>query len=179
MTDSPTKPERHDDGSKVRSTHYALEIVFLGLIFLVVLVAFAEAFTYKLVSSRTPFVIMVPLLVLILYHAIRLLRGDVWRELQFHLSAAVTGRYKPFNKLAALAATFFGLGAIILVFGHAVGIFTFMLFLMNVLGREKLMLSLIVSAVATALIVLLFEKGFNIELYRGLLFRYMAGYKVF
>jgi hypothetical protein len=53
------------------------------------------------------------------------------------------------------------------------------LFLMNVLGREKLMLSLIVSAVATALIVLLFEKGFNIELYRGLLFRYMAGYKVF
>ena len=168
MTNLPSEPERHDDGSKVKSTHYALEIVFLGLMFLVVLAAFAEAFSYKLVSSRTPFVIMVPLLVLILFHAARIMSGDAWRELQFHVRGAVAGQYKPFNKLAALAATVFGLGA-----------FTFMLFLMRVLGREKLMLSLIVSAVATALIVLLFEKGFNIELYRGMIFRYMAGYKVF
>jgi hypothetical protein len=179
MTDTPPKSEHHEDGSKVRSTSYALETVFLGLMFFVIMAALFEAFSYKLVSSRTPFVIMVPLLALIVFHAARLLSRDVWQELKFHLRSAVRGQYNAFNKLAALAATFFGMGAIIVVFGHAIGIFTFMVFLMKVLGREKLLLSLIVSSVATGIIILLFEKGFNIELYRGLIFRFMAGYKIF
>lgn len=179
MSDSKEKVRRHEDGSRVKSTSYALEIVFLGFIFLVVLAAFGEAFRYKFVSSRTPFVIMVPLLILIAVHAIRLLSGDAWKEVKFHLGAAVAGRYATFNKLTGLAASFVALGAIIYVFGHAIGIFVFMLFLMKVMGREKLGLSLIVAVVATAVIWILFEKGFNIELYRGLVFRYFAGYRVF
>ena len=58
--------ERHDDGSRVRKPTYAVEVCFLVVMFGVVFAAFIEAFNYKLVSSRTPFVIMVPLLGLIL-----------------------------------------------------------------------------------------------------------------
>ena len=179
MSDPSKKVQRHEDGSRVKSTSYALEICFLAFVFVVVLAAFIEAFNYKLVSSRTPFVIMTPLLILVVWHGVRLMNPDAWREVKFHAGSAISGRYPLFNKLVGLSLAFVALGMIIYAFGHYIGIFAFMLFLMKVMGKEKLLLALIVSAVATGVIFVLFEKGFNIELYRGLLFRYMAGYRVF
>ena len=92
---------------------------------------------------------------------------------------ALRGGYPVFNKLAVLTACFIGLGLIIWIFGHYIGIAVFMFVLMYGLGGERIGLALVVTAVATAVIWGLFEHGFNIELYRGLLFRYLAGYRVF
>jgi hypothetical protein len=36
-----------------------------------------------------------------------------------------------------------------------------------------------VAAVATLTIYVLFEEFFNIDLYRGLIYRYFAGYRIF
>ena len=179
MSEPKKTTRRHSDGSRVKSTSYALEIIFLAFVFILVFAAFIEAFSYKLVSSRTPFVIMVPLLILIVVHGVRLMGGDAWREVRFHLGETVRGRYPTFYKLFGLSLSFVVLGVIILIFGHFIGIFVFMVYLINVMGKEKLKLALIISVVATAVIFLLFEKGFNIELYRGLVFRYMAGYRIF
>ena len=171
--------ERHDDGSRVRKPTYAVEVCFLVVMFGVVLAAFIEAFNYKLVSSRTPFVIMVPLLGLIIWHATRLLKGDAWREVKFHIASALSGHYKAFSKLTKLTLAFVALWLTILFLGHYIAIAAFMVFSMYVMGGERLKLALVVGAVATVVIYALFEHGFNIELYRGLFFRYLAGYRDF
>jgi hypothetical protein len=53
-----------------------------------------------------------------------------------------------------------------------------MFFLMYLVAEEKLSLSLIVSISVTVIIYLLFELLFNIELYRGLIYRIWAGYGI-
>ena len=57
--------DRPQDSGDDHADLLTLEICFLGLVGLVVVAAFIEALGYKLVSSRTPFVIMAPLLILI------------------------------------------------------------------------------------------------------------------
>ena len=157
----------------------ALEVIFLGAVGLVVLAAFITAFRYKLVSSRTPFVIMVPLLALIGVQAQRLLRQGAARHLAPHLRAAFAGDHAAFGKLWRLAAAFLGLMLVIVVFGHMIGIVAFMLLLTLGMARERPLTGVLVTAGAALAIFLLFEYGFGIGLYRGLLFRWLAGYHDF
>ncbi|MDO7733974.1 MAG: hypothetical protein MUQ04_09260, partial [Paracoccaceae bacterium] len=51
-----------------------LEIAFLGAVLIMVLAALWAAFGYKIVSARTPFVIMAPLILLIILQFWRLFR---------------------------------------------------------------------------------------------------------
>lgn len=175
MVADPLRPEGVRKGSRI----HALEIVFLSAVGLIVLAAFFEAFTYKLVSSRTPFVIMVPLLLLIGFQAYRLARAGALLEVRYHVGSALRGRYEAFGKLWALGGSIVGLAATIFVLGHYIGIGGFVLYLMRVLAREKLLLSLLVAAGTVAAIYGVFELGFNVRLYRGLVFRWMMGYRDF
>ena len=63
-TTRPDEPERATSTSGAAARR-SLEICFLAFVGILVLMAFAQAISYELVSSRTPFVIMVPLLILI------------------------------------------------------------------------------------------------------------------
>jgi hypothetical protein len=58
--------------------------------------------------------------------------------------------------------------------GHYIGISVFMFVLMRWIAKEKLWLSLAIAAGVTLLIFVLFEYGFNIELYRGYLFKLLS-----
>jgi hypothetical protein len=49
---------------------------------------------------------------------------------------------------------------------------------MNMVAEEKLSASLIIPTVVTVIIYMLFEHLFNIELYRGLIFRIWMGYGI-
>jgi hypothetical protein len=60
--------------------------------------------------------------------------------------------------------------------GHYVGISVFMLFLLRRLSKESWLLSLAITIGITVIIYLLFEHGFNIELYRGYFFRFLLPY---
>lgn len=179
MSDPVEPARRQGEAAKPGFAVFALEVCFLLFLFLVVLAAFIEAFQYAFVSARTPFVIMVPLLALIAFQGLRLTRGDQLLAVVRIAVDAVSGRNPAFNKLFALSLSFVGLALMIEVFGHYIGIGVFMFFLMRVMGKEKLQLSLIVAVIATAVIYFMFEKGFHIELYRGLFFRYLQGYHDF
>ncbi len=157
----------------------ALEICFLIFLFVVVGAAFIQAFGYEFVSARTPFVIMVPLLGLIVFQGVQLLKSHNILLAVRYVTEGLSGRYTTVNKLLGLSASFVGLAVTIEIFGHYIGIGAFMFFLMRVMGKEKLVLSAVISIVATAVIYLMFEMGFHIELYRGLFFRYLAGYHDF
>ena len=60
--------------------------------------------------------------------------------------------------------------------GHYVGVATFMYILLNVISKESKLLSALVSTGVTAILYVLFEIGFNIELFRGLIYNLLSGY---
>ena len=156
-----------------------LEIVFLSFVGLVVVAAFIEALSYKLVSSRTPFVIMVPLLILIVIHARRLYGVREKAHFSERISAAFAGRMPSLNKVVAFSLWMALMLVVILGVGHYIGIFLFCFILMYMVEKERLVLALIVAAVTTLLLFVLFEFAFNVDMYRGLFFRWMAGYRDF
>lgn len=156
-----------------------LEICFLALVGVVVLAAFLEALSYQLVSSRTPFVIMVPLAILLVFHARRLAKHRAEADFGHRLKLALSGELPAFNKVVAMSGWLLALLAMVIVLGHYAGIAIFAFVLMRVLGRQELRLSLVVTAVATFMLFLIFEIGFDVELYRGLIFRYLTGYRDF
>lgn len=170
---SPSKAR--DDKSNL----YTLEICFLGLVGLVVVVAFFQALTYKLVSSRTPLVIMAPLFILIGIHAFRLWRRRGAHDVGARLSAALAGKTLQFSKVIGISVWMIGLVGFIMALGHYAGIFLFCLILMRFLAREKWGLTIAVAAATTFFIFGVFEFVFNIELYRGLIVRYFLGFRDF
>ncbi|MHA6344362.1 hypothetical protein [Roseivivax sp. CAU 1761] len=156
-----------------------LEIVFLGFIGLVVLVAFVQALGYELVSSRTPFVIMVPLFVLILVQARRLWGDRDRAAFGERMARVLGGRNVTLNKVLGFSGWMLGLLAAVMAIGHFAAIFGFCVVLMRGLARESWKLTLLVSVATLVAIFLIFEIGFNVELYRGLLIRYFMGYRDF
>ena len=184
MTDAP-KPVPDEEapargaGEAQLANRLTLEICFLLVIGIVVVAAFFEALTYKLVSSRTPFVIMVPLFVLIVIHARRLFRVRKHADFIHRLKLAMEGSVPAFNKVVAMSGWMAALLAMIMVLGHYAGILIFGFILMRLVAKESLVMSLAVTVITTALIFVLFEIGFNVELYRGLVWRYFAGYRDF
>lgn len=174
-----TDPEKAVRKRHPRGHLYALEILFLAFIAVFVLIAFSEALTYKLVSSRTPFVIMAPLAILIVIHGVRLWRVREDFRPGARIREALSGSNKSLNSVLGISAWMLGMVAMILVLGHYAGIFLFCMILMRHLAGEKWMLALAVAAGATFFIFLVFEYLFNIDLYRGLIIRYFLGFRDF
>ncbi len=174
-----TPPEIEAEAERAHANRFALEVCFLGLVGVVVVAAFLEALSYQLVSSRTPFVIMAPLFVLILVHARRLWLERRGTHVGGHIRAALGGASVHFSKVVGLAAWLVGLMAMIVTIGHYAAIAIFAYVLMGPVARERRRLSLAVAVGTTVVLFLLFEYAFNIELYRGLIVRYFLGYRDF
>jgi hypothetical protein len=144
-----------------------------------VLLAFIEATSYELVSSRTPFVIMVPLLLLIGFQWLRLWRSADRRGMGDRLAWALKGGSRTFHKVLGMCGLFAALMAGILVAGHVLATFLFIVGLTRGLARERWKVSLLVALGTVGLLYLLFEYGFNVTLYPGLVARYFMGYRDF
>ena len=160
-------------------SHATLEFCFSLFVGIVVLAAFISSLTYDFVSARTPIVILIPLLIL---SVVQIKRAWNAVSAELNLKADLVNIFSLKNKEFNGIAGFFGwmifLLILIFVTGHYVGMAVFMFFLMYLVAEEKLLLSLIISVVVTIIIYMLFEHLFNIELYRGLIFRIWAGYGI-
>jgi hypothetical protein len=156
-----------------------LELIFSLFIGLLVVSAFISSLMYDFVSARTPLVILTPLLILSglnIKRAWSNASGNI--EIKSDLVNIFQFKNKEFNGVASFLGWMVFLLGLIYVTGHYVGIAVFMFFLIYLVAEEKLSLSLIVSIVVTVIIYMLFEHLFNIELYRGLIFRIWAGYGI-
>lgn len=162
-----------------RANMLTLEIVFLVAIGLVVLASFFEALTYQLVSARTPFVIMVPLFALIAIHGVRLYRRREQADVGDRLKLALAGGIQGLNKVVLVTLSLVVMLLIIVAFGHFIGLGALCFFLMWKLGGVPFGRSVLVMLGTLVAIYLIFELAFDLELYRGLLFRWMAGYRDF
>jgi hypothetical protein len=156
-----------------------LELVFSLFIGLLVLSAFISSLMYDLVSARTPLVILTPLLLLSGLNIKRAwsnasgyidIKSDMLNVFQF--------KNKEFNAVAGFFGWMVFLLGLIFITGHYVGATVFMFFLIYLVSEEKLSLAIIISIMISFIIYMLFEHLFNIELYRGLIYRIWAGYGI-
>ncbi len=122
--------------------------------------------------------ILVPLLILTGIQLKRVWGKSELSEVKNGLAAVFKLHSKEFNGIAGFFLWMIFLIILIFVTGHYVGIAVFMFFLMNLVAEEKLSVSLIISTVVTLIIYMLFEHLFNIELYRGLIFRIWMGFGI-
>ena len=166
-------PEQHEQAQK----KVALELIFISFIGLVVIGGFVAALGYDFVSARAPLVIMVPLLILIAYQFNKTRRQAENHVIVRHVSLALKGQNPDFNSVARFIGFMSLLLLLIWLAGHYVGIFVFMFVLLYWISREHPVLALLVSVGVTVLIYFLFEHGFNIELYRGYIFRLLSRYE--
>ena len=151
-----------------------LELCFITLIGLIVIGAFIAALNYDSISARAPLFVMVPLLILIGVQFNYARKQASMRDMVTVISSALKGNNYNFNRVSI----FIGLMALLLLLidlvGHYIGISVFMFVLMRWIAKEKLWLSIAIAAGVTLLIFVLFEHGFNIELYRGYLFKLLS-----
>lgn len=178
---APQRERQHESGdlsSSGGAGALASEYWFLAVLGAVVLAAFLEGLSYQLVSSRTPFVIMAPLLALLAWHALRLSRGQGIDD-PGGASRLTNAKIGSLKKVAVMAGLMALMLMLITVLGHYVGIFICGLALMRFTAKEELLISVAAPLLTAGLIFLVFEYGFDIDLYDGLLFRYFAGYRDF
>ncbi len=152
-----------------------LELCFIVVVGLIVVAAFISALSYDLVSARTPLFIMVPLLILIGGHIIRVKTASQNIDVPSILSLVARGENQNFNIVAGFVGWMVLLLALITVAGHYVGIAALMFILLRINSKEKMLLSLAITTGVTLMIFILFEYGFDIELYRGAIYKMWAG----
>jgi hypothetical protein len=161
--------------SKDKST---LELFFISLTGIFVLGGFVAAMGYDIVSARTPLCIMVPLLILVGIQFNRTRKAVHAEVVKSDVSSILKGKNEGFNSVTAFIGWMALLLLLILVAGHYAGIAAFMLVLLRLVSKESWGLSLMISVGVTVIIYFLFEHGFNIELYRGLLYKLWSGYGI-
>ena len=165
--------EKVDKPTKNKTT---LELLFITLLGLAFGCAFIAALYYDSISAQAPLVILAPLLLLIGAQINRTRKAINAKTLVSDFSCAVRGKNPNFSKAAGITGWIVMLMLLILVAGHYVGIAAFMFILLNVVSKEGRLLSALVSAGVTVVIYFLFEHGFNIEMYRGLIYDFLFGY---
>ncbi|MEQ8488288.1 MAG: hypothetical protein RLP08_24890 [Marinovum algicola] len=172
-------PLKDKDYAPILANRHALEVCVVLVSIALILGAFLEAFSYEFVSSRTPFVIMVPLLTLLVIQLVRLLKVRGPAQVSGCVAAAFNGKVPAFNKKINLLIWFSVMLFVIVLGGHYAGLTVFVFVMTWFLSKERLAVSLAVTLGTVVAIFLVFELGFDIDLYRGMIFRHLAGYRVF
>ena len=165
-----------EEADEVTENNTTLELFFVVLIGLAFVAAFFAALNYDFVSARTPLVILVPLLILIGAQINRTRKATNAKAIKSSLSRVAAGKDRKFNLVAGMSGWIVMLMLLIFFAGHYVGVATFMYVLLNVISKESKLLSALVSTGVTAILYVLFEIGFNIEMYRGLIYNFLSGY---
>ena len=167
-------PDKFDSVAK----YNALEMGLLFFIAIVALAALITAIGYDFSSSKPLFVILVPLVVLIGVQIYRANKAAKFR-VSFQINrAAFRGEIRNFQVAVRFFCMLLALIACIYVVGHYAGLMLAMFYLIRWHGGESLKVSLLVPAITTLLIFLLFDQVFGIELFQGQIYRYFAGYQI-
>lgn len=164
-----------DQHRRVAELFFILFLAVLGF------AALFESFTYSITASRTPLVILIPLLLLIILLAIREVRAVLADSTDVFGIAkkAIRGDYPQFKKFMQFSLWLMMLIAMVIVFGHyiAVGVFTFIL--MRLVAKEALSLSIKITMAVPVAIFLVFDLALSLNMFPGILYQLWAGYHIF
>ncbi len=163
-------PPPGTDSLKEDAGKAVAEFIFIIVIAIISLAALFAAFSYEMVSARTPLTILVPMLILIAIQFNRVRKRVTPAQLRGEVRRAFDGQQQRLRSALALMMWMFFLLAAIWLGGHYAGMAIFLFVMLRFVARESWAMSIGVTVCATLAIYLLFAHVFNIELYRGLLF---------
>jgi len=176
-TISRHKAEAGKQASVNRGRPY--EIYFISAAGIVFTMAFLGALSYDFVPARTPVFILLPLLLLT---ALQINRSRIL-TINRHVSAKSArpefARENHLGKVLQIIIWTVLLLGLIVIAGHYAGILIFMFLLLKTVSKREATLALAIAASVTLVLFILFEIVFDIELYRGLVYRFINGYKLF
>jgi len=156
-----------------------LEVIFVALLILVLVAAIFEAWTYSFVAARPPLIILGVALLLVIIQARRLRKGIVGVLIGEELKKSLQKKDSVVRKVAAITGCMLALVAAMVVAGQHIAVGLFIFILMYYVSKESFKLSFNVALGTIAVIFLLFEWVLDIELYRGIVYLLLNGYKVF
>jgi TctA family transporter len=151
-------------------------IVTAGLFFIA---AFLAALSYEFIPASTPVFILIPLLILTGVQINRTRIAVKSRRASGELTESTTAQNSQLIKAMEFVAWTVLLLVLIIVAGHYAGVAAFMFILLKNASQKDPVFAMAVAASITLVLFVLFEIGFDIELYRGLIYRALVGYKVF
>ena len=147
-----------------------------GIVFTMALLA---AMSYDTLPARTPVFILLPLLILTVLQINRTRILTANGPSSTKSTRPVFGRENQLGKVLQIFIWTVLLLGLIVIAGHYAGIVMFMFLLLKVVSKKEATLALAIAASVTLVLYILFEIVFDIELYRGLVYRIINGYKLF
>lgn len=147
-----------------------------GIVFTMALLA---AMSYDTLPARTPVFILLPLLILTVLQINRTRILTANGPSSTKSTRPVFGRENQLGKVLQIFIWTVLLLGLIVIAGHYAGIVMFMFLLLKVVSKKEVTLALAIAASVTLVLYILFEIVFDIELYRGLVYRIINGYKLF
>lgn len=167
-TENPLEP---NDAKPPGKDKQSLELLFILIVGVIVMAAAIVSLTYNPTSARAPLVVLAPLLLLIGIQINRSRKQVGFADIARTLSESLKGHRPVVIKAIALIGWMIFLLGVIFLAGHYAGILLFMFVLLRFKAGESWRVSILVTLAVTAVIFGLFEQIFNIELYRGIIFR--------
>jgi len=167
----------HDETNAEENT--TLELLFISIVGVLFIAALLGAVSYDFIPARTPVFILIPLLILTSVQINRSWRMVQNQNTSTEVTTSSTAMNSHMSKAMGLVAWTLSLLGLIIIAGHYVGTATFMFVLLRNVSKKETIFALAVAASVTLALFILFEIGFDIELYRGLIYRTLSGYKDF
>jgi len=155
------------------------ELYFITAAGILFAMALLGALSYDSLPSRTPVFILIPLLTLT---ALQINRARILHRAMHTSVALKRSVFAPDHHLGKAFEIIIWtiLLLVLIVFaGHYAGILTFIFLLLKMVSKKDATLALAIAASVTLALFILFEIAFDIELYRGLVYRAVNGYKLF
>ncbi|WP_052144863.1 tripartite tricarboxylate transporter permease [Halalkalibacter okhensis] len=152
------------------------EILFVAVLGLIIFIAFIQALSYSMAAALAPYIVLTPLMILILIQSVRIFRVVSLKD----VSKSITELFNWKNvKMFSIILWMIILSLLIYTIGHYFGMILFLFTLFYFISKEKLRTSILLTICTVLAIYLVFEQIFNIELYRGIIYRIWQGYNIF
>lgn len=155
------------------------DLLFTAILGLLVFYLLIEALDYKFMSKIAPYVVMVPLMLLIIIHIIRLLRQVSWTEFKTFLGQIILFKNEQHRKFMGIIGWTITLMLLIYIAGFYVGATVFLFVLLKLIANERWVISVVLTIVIPLSLYGVFELMLGNRLFRGIIYSIMNGHSVF
>jgi len=167
------------DRESATSTNRVLDIIFSGILAVMVLVFAIQAAGYRAESARAPFVAMVPLGILVVLKLVRMSRASSISRIKSQTIEQVGEGHTQLKKLMLFILWLVLCVAAIYFVGHYAGVMLFLVSFLRIMSKERWRLIISLSAGMTGVIYVLCEMLLGIHLYCGVVYMLWRGYQIF
>lgn len=167
--------ERTDERKRKGGTDAIVAIV----VFIISVAAFITALGYDPISARTPLICLIPLIILSFIQVIRSVKISGFKYIGMFFKDLFEGQNHEYKKITEITLWTIALSLFIFVAGQYVGMAIFLVMLLRFISKEKWLLISITTIVMVVVFYFLFEHIFEVQLYRGLIYRIWRGFDIF